>query len=88
MYTCDMVNIDWGVDDEDEIYQVPDVTLRNSNVNAGIVRSRPVSTVNPPTTTPLHMMLKKTKSVSPEPYVLCVRPSVCMSVCVVLTVPF
>ena len=29
MHGCDMVNIDWGVDEEDEIYQVPDVTFRN-----------------------------------------------------------
>ena len=25
MHTCDMVNIDWGVNDDDEIYQVPDI---------------------------------------------------------------
>ena len=69
MHSCDMVNIDWGVDDEDEIYQVPDVTLRNPSGNPGIVRSRPVSTVNPLTTSPTRMALKRTKSASPEAYV-------------------
>ena len=37
MHTCDMVNIDWGVDDEDEIYQVPDITFRHPNTNSGII---------------------------------------------------
>ena len=47
MHSCDMVNIDWGLDEEDEIYQVPDVTFRNPNGNSDIVRSHPVSTINP-----------------------------------------
>ena len=47
MHGCDMVNIDWMVDEEDEIYQVTDVTFRNPNGNSGIVRSHPVSTINP-----------------------------------------
>lgn len=70
MYVCDMVNIDWGVDDEDDIYQVPDVSLQHSEDNPGIVQSRPASTFNPLTTTSLsYLALKKTKSVSPESYV-------------------
>ena len=66
MHGCDMVNIDWGVDEEDEIYQVPDVTCRNPNGNSGIVRSRPVSTINPLITSPTRVALKRTKSASPE----------------------
>ena len=38
MHGCDMVNIDWGVDEEDEIYQVTDITFRNPNGNLGIVQ--------------------------------------------------
>ena len=66
MHTCDIVNIDWGVDDEDEIYQVPDITFRNPSNNAGNVRSRPISTINPLTTTTCNVVLKRTKSASPE----------------------
>ena len=70
MHVCDMVNVDWGVDDDDDdIYQVPDVPLRHSDDNPGIVRSRPVSTFNPIITSPSILALKKTKSVSPESYV-------------------
>ena len=74
MHTCDMVNIDWGVDDDDEIYQVPDITFRHPNTNLGIVRSRPVSTINPLITSPSHAALKRTKSASPESYayIICV----------------
>jgi len=69
MYACDMVNIDWGVDDEDEIYQVPDVNLQHSEDIPGSIRSRPVSTFNPVTTTsPSHVPLKRVKSASPESY--------------------
>ena len=70
MHVCDMVNIEWGVDDE-EIYQVPDVALRHNLDNAsGGGRSRPVSTFNPQITSPSHSAMKRTKSISPESYVL------------------
>ena len=66
MYTCDMVNIDSGVDDEDEIYQVTDITFQHPNSNSGIVRSYPVLMINPLTTSPSRVALKRTKSASPE----------------------
>ena len=66
MHGCDMVNIDWGVDEEDEIYHIPEVTLRNTNGNSGIVRSRPVSTINPLLTSPTRVALKRAKSASTE----------------------
>lgn len=73
-----MVNIDWGVDDDDEIYQVPEVTVRqHQDGHTGIVRSRPVSTVNPLITSPVHSALKRTKSASPE----YVSSYVCDSTC-------
>ena len=68
LHVCDNVNIDWGVDEDDEVYQVPEV-LRNSDASTRISRTRPISTYNQPSLmSASHMALKRTKSASPETY--------------------
>ncbi|XP_065898011.1 arf-GAP with SH3 domain, ANK repeat and PH domain-containing protein 2-like [Dysidea avara] len=66
LHVCDNVNIDWGVDEDDEVYQVPEV-LRHSDVFGKIPRTRPISTYNQPSiVSATHLALKRTKSASPE----------------------